>query len=207
MFTPNGFSEQEVLRTIEDVVCKLAGPFKFGFHETDDMKQEGRILALECLPRFDAGQGTLKNFLTNHLRNRFINMQRDKLERRHPPCSSCPFYKASLDKCGAFDCKENCEKWQGWKRRNLVKRNLMEGYNPNCVSESSGDDTPSSEALLSQIADKEIVEYVDRNIPIALRADYLRMLNGVKLPKNRREKVLTTVRELVHARFKNDRED
>ena len=204
MFIPNGFTEQEVLQTIEDVVVKLAGPFKFGFHESDDMKQEGRILALEALPRFDASLGTLKNFLTNHIRNRFINMRRDKLERRHPPCSSCPFYKEALDKCGAFDCKEDCEKWQGWKRRNTMKRNLMEGYNPNSISENSGDSTPTSELLVNNMSNKEIVEYVDRKIPIGLRADYLRMLNGVKIPKGKREKILALVRDIVKEKFEDE---
>jgi hypothetical protein len=204
MFIPNGFTEQEVLQTIEDVVVKLAGPFKFGFHEAEDMKQEGRILAITALENFDAARGTLKNFLTNHIRNRFINMRRDKLERRHPPCSSCPFYKEAYDRCGAFDCKEDCEKWQGWKKRNMMKRNLMEGYNPNNVSESSGELPVGSDNVLTNMSNQEVVEYVDRNIPVSIRADYLRMLNGVKIPKAKRERILQAVRELVHERFTAD---
>jgi len=206
MFIPNGFSEEEVLHIIDEVVGKLAGPFKFGFHEADDMKQEGRIFALEALPRFDAAQGTLKNFLTNHIRNRFINMKRDKFERQHPPCSSCPFHRQAFDKCMAFDCEEDCDKWQGWRKRNTTKRNLMEGYNPNNVVENTGNSAPDSTALLTDMSEKEIINYVDRNVPVSLRADYCRMLSGVKIPKARREKVLSVVRQLVHERFGNDGE-
>lgn len=206
MLVPNGFSEADVLRIIDEVVAKLASPFKFGFHETDDMKQEGRIFALECLPRFDAAQGTLKNFLMNHVRNRFINMKRDKFERQHPPCSSCPFYKHAHDQCGAFSCKDECDKWEGWKKRNMTKRNLMEGYNPNSVTENSGDNSPNSQALLDGMSNQEIIDYVDKNIPMTLRADYCRMLSGVKIPKIRREKVLTKVKQLVYERFGNDDE-
>lgn len=201
MIVPNGFSEAEVLQTIEDVVAKLAGPFKFGFHDTDDMKQEGRIMALEALPRFDASLGTLRTFLTNHVRNRFINMQRDKLERRQPPCSSCPFYIKKFDKCGAFATKDECEKWTAWKTRNLHKRNLMEGYNPNSVSENSGDTAPPAINFIDDISNKEIVEYIDKEMPIAMRADYLRLINGVKLPKNRRDKILEVVKEIFDRRF------
>jgi hypothetical protein len=137
----------------------------------------------------------------NHIRNRFINMKRDKFERQHPPCSSCPFYRQAHDKCVGFDCREDCDKWQGWKKRNMMKRNLMEGYNPNSVSENSGDDAPHSDVLLTNMSNKEIVDHVDRNIPLPLRADYCRMLSGVKISKARREKILSIVRQLVHERF------
>lgn len=205
MNIPNGFSEEEVLQVIDEVVGKLAGPFKFGFYEKEDMQQEGRLFAMEALPNFDASRGTLKTFLTNAIRNRFINMRRDKFERQQPPCSSCPFYKQAHDKCGAFECKEDCDKWQGWKKRNLVKRNLMEGYNPNSVSESSADDSSgSSGEILSDISNAEIIKYVDKHIPINLRADYCRMLSGVKIPKNRRNKVIDIVKKLVQDKFGDD---
>jgi len=204
MFVPNGYTEQEVLQTIDIVVSKLAVPFKFGFHEVDDMKQEGRIFCLECLPRFDASQGTLKNFLMNHVRNRFINMKRDKFERQHPPCSSCPFYRQTFDKCVAFDCREDCDKWRGWKLRNQTKRNLMEGYNPNLVCESSGDDGPTSEVILEEMANQEVIEYVDKNIPLNMRADYCRMLAGVKISKARRDKIVDFIKDLVFERFGNE---
>lgn len=202
-FVPQGFNEQEVLDIIEDVVKKLASPFKFGFHDASDMKQEGRIFALEALAagKFDAARGTLRTFLTNVIRNRFINMKRDKLQRQHPPCSSCPFFNSQRDLCSAFATRDECEKWSGWRTRNTAKRNLMEGYNPHQAGENSGDETSITGITLEQMANQEIIRYVDKKLPIVLRADYCKMMTGIKLPKSRREFILDTVRAIVKEGF------
>ena len=48
---PKGMTEEEVLSIIESVVNVLAFNFKFGYFDLDDMKQQGRMYALEALPR------------------------------------------------------------------------------------------------------------------------------------------------------------
>jgi len=201
MFIPDGFTEEEVLKTIDVVVSRLAAPFKFGFHETNDMKQEGRLFAMQALKDFDPARGSLPVFLTNHIRNRFINMKRDKFGRQHPPCSFCPFYKYQFDKCIAFGCQEDCDKWRGWKTRNTTKRNLIEGYNPNNVVDSLGSCEHNSTTNLEQMSNKEIIVYVNQHLPVSFRADYCRILNGVKISKIKRERIFAMVKKLVGEKF------
>ena len=39
------------------------------------------------------------------------------------------------------------------------------------------------------VANEEIIEIVDKNIPLGIRLDYIRFKNGLKLPKPRRDAV------------------
>ena len=43
MTTPEGMTEQDVLEIIEKIACNLCDKFKFGYHETADMKQQIRL--------------------------------------------------------------------------------------------------------------------------------------------------------------------
>ena len=72
-------TENEVLSTIDDVVITLSSTFAFGYYDREDLQQEGRIFALEGLPRWDITKGaSLKTFLYNHVKRRFINLKRNK---------------------------------------------------------------------------------------------------------------------------------
>ena len=74
-------NEEQVLTAIENVVNALARNFRFGYFDTDDMKQQGRMYALEGIPKYNPEVGPLENFLRTHIRNRFINLKRNKLTR------------------------------------------------------------------------------------------------------------------------------
>lgn len=203
MVIPPGYTEEEVLREIESVVRVLAPPFKFGCYGVDDMQQEGRLFALEALPSYDPARGSLKVFLTRHIRNRFINLKRDKFERKRAPCDVCPFCVKQGDQCKAFACKDECDKWTGWQKRNQVKKTLMGGSLSSAVVENSPD--TSEEVVpshhLEQLHNQEVIQYVDSNIPVNMRADYCRLLHGVKLSKVRRDKIVEFIRKLVRDKY------
>ena len=92
MKIPKGMTEEQVLEAIENVVNSLARNFRFGYFDTEDMKQEGRVYAIEGITKYNPKVGPLENFLRTHIRNRFINLRRNKLTRYQPPCVDCPFY-------------------------------------------------------------------------------------------------------------------
>ena len=123
-------TEEEIVQIINRVVAALAYNFKFGYYDYEDMKQEGFVFAIEALPRYNPDIGPLENFLRSHVRNRFLNLQRDKLSRFQSPCSSCPFFDPNREvrenQCAAFEDKMECEKWGGWINRNAAKKNLAE---------------------------------------------------------------------------------
>ena len=180
-------TEQEFLETVDRVVSFLAAKFRFGYFEIADMKQQGRLFAIEAMGRYD-GKRRLDSFLFIHIRNRFINFKRDKYKRSEPPCKSCPFYdpkfKKSVSGCAAFGEKLSCDKYKLWIKHNKSKMNLvhlMEFNNETIDSETEYDQSTYLE------------ETISKKLPSNIRSDYLKMIAGVNIP----EKNKLVVREAV----------
>jgi len=198
MQVPDGYTEQEVLDAITRAVNGLVSNFRFGYFDEDDLRQEGFMYACEALPRFDPenerGCG-LENFLRIHVRNRFINLRRNKLHRNTPPCSSCLFQDKQRDSgCAEFSDRSECPKWSGWNARNQAKRSLVE----TCDATNVTHVTPMDELdICTRISRNELLEYVSRKIPLAFRADYCRLVEGAKLSKAKRDAVIEAVRAIA----------
>jgi DNA-directed RNA polymerase specialized sigma24 family protein len=191
MFIPEGFTEDEVLKIIDDAVIPLASHFVFGYFDIDDMIQEGRKWALEALPRFDSSKGaTLKTFLIIHVRNRFITMQRDKLHRQQPPCLSCAHL--DNDDCELYRDKSHCLKWCSWIKRNSSKRALMETYNTSQVVEYT-----EAESVENKYMNSELINMISKRIPLHLRSDFLRYKDGAKLSRARIERIRKAIFKII----------
>ena len=193
-------TEKEVLEVIDKVATKLAYKFKFGYHDIEDMKQQGRLFAIQGMDNYDDSR-PLENFLWTHVRNRLFNYKRDNFERPDRPCYSCPFYdpgcKSSINECEEFEDKQECDLYSGWLSRNSSKKNLM---SPIGISEVKNDkegnmNMPSS--LLEKLANKELLTLIDQNIPLELRLDYLRLKNGLKLPRPKRDAIIGSIKNIL----------
>jgi len=197
MYLPDGYTEDEVLDCIQRAVNSLVSNFCFGYFDTDDLKQEGFIFACEALPRFDPDNPKkcgLTNFLRVHVRNKFLNLRRDKLHRNSPPCLSCLFTNLRAE-CVEFEDKSECPKWEGWNTRNQAKRSLVESCDISKITHV----VPVEESdVCTRLSRAELCQRVSEQIPLALRADYCRLLEGARLSKPKREAVITAVRELLH---------
>jgi DNA-directed RNA polymerase specialized sigma24 family protein len=181
----------------------LAGRARFGYHEINDMKQQGFLFALKvlsCEGKYDESR-PLENFLYTHLRNQFINYKRDTYIRNEPPCYNCiffdPKYKKSKNQCGAFENKEECKKLSDWKSRNDRRRRLM---NPVNIDECSPAYSENEDI-------GELEEMIDKELPPDLRSDYIRMRQKQSIPKTRRKKVQDAIL-LIKKRYDGeDQED
>lgn len=186
MKIPSGMSETEVMDTIDKILKGLSVKFKFGYFDADDLYQEGWLFAMKAMETYD-DKLPLENFLRVALRTRFINFKRDNYSRYEPPCISCPFYdKEGLkaeNKCLEFLNKDDCDKWAAWKKRNKTKAGLMRPIDIDTVSEDK-DPFELSDHNLADIRSK-----IDRALPAELRGDFLKMLDGVVIPKIRRDSV------------------
>jgi hypothetical protein len=205
MHVPEGYSEQQVFDDIMAAVDSLVSNFSFGYMDDDDLRQEGFLFACEALPRFDPHHekgASLQGFLRTHVRNRFINLRRNKLHRNSPPCSICPFQnKKKASGCAEFTDKNECPKWAGWYARNQAKRSLVESCDVSKVTHV----TPTSDGdICSRLSCAELLQFVSDKIPLALRADYRRFLEGARLSKPRREAVVEAVREIVGVQDGNE---
>ena len=73
-------TEEEVIQVITKVVDRQAAKFRFGFYDAEDMRQEGFIIAMDALDRYDEKR-PLENFLAVHVNNRLKNFKRDNFYR------------------------------------------------------------------------------------------------------------------------------
>ena len=96
-YLPEGMTEKEVLDVIDIAVRRLAYKFRFGYHTVEDIKQEGRFVALKALKKYDSSR-PLENYLWTAVRNGLFNNKRDNYERPDLPCKNCPL--------NAYDAKK-----------------------------------------------------------------------------------------------------
>lgn len=183
---------QEHLDTIEIIVNKLARKFKFGYHEIEDMKQQARLFAIEGIEKWDQNR-PLENFLWTHVRNRLHNFKRDNYSRPDKPCLSCPLYDAVNDACTKFNDNMECDLWAGWMNRNNAKRGLMSNSTP-----IEGADAYEFHSNVGANLDfKNLFEQVDSKIPIDLREDWLRLVYELRIPKNRKLRLLEIIQYIL----------
>lgn len=169
MKIPPGMTEQEVVDTITKVCNRLASKFKFGYFDVEDIKQEAFIYAIQGLEDYDPSK-PLENFLSVHIRNRLINLKRNK-------------YARNDDDSNSYKCKI----------RNHTKKCLME---PLDISEYETNMRDDSDHIMS-MEQEEIIALIDRHLDVSLRSDYLRMRAGVPVAKHRREKVHEEICKIV----------
>lgn len=194
MKIPPNHSEDQVLAIIEKVVSQLAPSFTFGYYEVDDIKQEGRIFAIELLEKetYDP-ERQLENYVFTHVRNRMCNLKRNKFFRNEPPCVACHEGRA----CGPDG--EVCRRYADWKKRNATKANLQR---PMDIGRVSNDGERERRARVEPQAEQnaetaELLGRVDTALPLEFRADWLRMRAGVAVSRNRRSQIEDVIKEIV----------
>ena len=189
-------TEEEVLRIIDKIANKLSYKFRFGYHGIEDMKQQARVFAIQGMDSYDESR-PLENFLWTHVRNRLFNYKRENFERPDKPCLSCPFYDPNKEKsnsyCEEFSDKTECSLYHGWATRNSRKKNLMSPIGMSEVNSEREKRLKISVSTEEFVANEEIIEIIDKNIPLDIRLDYIRFKNGLKLPKPRRDAVRQTI--------------
>lgn len=190
MKIPEGYTEAEVLDIINRISSRLANKFKFGYHDTSDMKQQASLYAWQGLEKYD-GIRPLENFLWIHVRNRLYNFKRNNYARPDKPCLNCPLSAYIDGKCTAFSNEMDCEFYSKWFERNEVKKSLMS-------TKEHADLTPNeSLPIEDQVLSQEIYRLVDNNIPAHMREDWLRFTHKLKLSKNKRDKLLETITQIL----------
>lgn len=200
---PNGVSEEDFLKVLDNISKRLGHKFRFGYHDFDDMKQQAAIFAIEGLEKYDNSR-PLENFLWTHVRNRLFNYKRNNYQRPDKPCLTCPFfdkgYKCSLNQCEKYTDKSECDLYAAWSARNESKKNIMQ---PHQIEDESSLGTYQSN-FVDSISDKELILFLDQNVESEYREDYLRLKHGDKVTKNKLQKLQNHVLELID-QYKNSK--
>lgn len=169
---PTDLDESEVLATIDRILDSLTRKLKFGHYEIDDVKQELRIKAIQALPDYDRSR-PLENFLRIHIRYRLHNLKRDKYLRSGPS-------------------PDDPEKKRIAEEKKESKKHLLKAGSGVAFEDSM----QTFNDFATDYSNKELLEFIDARIPMNIRADYLKLLNGVSLNKHKRDKVLSELRVL-----------
>lgn len=187
-------NEDEVISIIRKISRRLSYKFVFGYHDREDIEQQAFIFGIYGLENYDQKR-PLENFLWVHIANRLKSYKRDKYERPDSPCVTCAFYDG--DVCDEYIDQLECSSYRGWYNRNQSKKNLMtpiEFENVNDVNEkymSTGD------VVTDDIIFSELQKIIDDNLPVNLRADYIKMISNIHVPKPRRTQIQEIIIEIL----------
>ena len=166
-------TEKEVTETITRVANRYAYKFQFGFYTPDDIRQEAFIIAMDALDRYDESR-PLENFLAVHVKNRLNNFKRDKYYRQQK------------------EDQANKNKYD-----NNTKKFLMEPIDISSVRDEHENNMRLDDSFVNNIEDQELLDIIDTYLDVGLRADYLRILNGVYVPKPRREQIYNEINRIL----------
>jgi DNA-directed RNA polymerase specialized sigma24 family protein len=189
MRIPTNMTESQVIAIMEKVVSVLAPSFRFGHYDVDDIKQEGIYFAIQAMERYDESR-PLENFLYSHVKNRLINLKRDKYRRNDSPCPNC---HNAIDGHTEHPDGQYCEKYISWRTRNMCKQSLM---NPLDIT-SINYERDTNHSAVYDVEVRELIELVDEFLPPDLRASLLQMRAGQSVPKSRRLEVERAVKQIL----------
>lgn len=205
MQVPVGMTEQEVLDVIEKIAKRLAEKFRFGYNDTDDMRQQARMFALECLDRYTPGR-PLENFLQVHVHNRLCNYKRDRYSRMDKPCLNCPEYEADLGKCRSqcllYSDKTECSLWLRWSTRNGAKKNLMQPIDLSEVVNNEHERRLVDNVTPDEICElNELEDIIDKYLDESLKKDYIAMKEGAKVSRRQQDLVKQAIKEIMEEHY------
>lgn len=80
MHTPEGMTEDEVVRIISKISNRLAPKYVFAGYDVEDIKQEAFIIGITGLKKYDSSR-PLENFMYTHINNRLKTFKRDNYYR------------------------------------------------------------------------------------------------------------------------------
>ena len=167
-------TEQEVLAVIEKIANRYCHKFKFGYFTAEDIKQEAFIIAVDALDRYDETR-PLENFLSSHVKNRLINFKRDNYCRQQ---------------------KEDAD--IKWELRNNAKKFLMEPLDISNIRDEQEKNMRNENDFIEDIFTREMFDLIDSELPVDLRSDYLRIKDGVYVPKPRRQQIYNEISKIIN---------
>lgn len=189
------YTEVQILEIIERLLNILAHRYKFSYFTLEDIKQEGRIIAINGLHGYDESR-PLDNFLYSHLKNRLSNFVRDNYVRAESPCKLCR--RKIQGKTEHID-GQFCEKHIAWKKRITQKLGV---HNPKALYTIQDAEQlfcspePNEEKSTQEERDR-LIEMISDNISVEVRTTFLMMLEGMNVKFTDKEVLLEEIRRVL----------
>ena len=180
MIVPIGYTQEQVIQAIQDAAKFLVRNYTFDIYDQEDLIQECFFMSSYALEKYD-GRVPLKNFLITHLNNRLKNFKRDN------------YYRPI--KC---DCERGCEKCSKYIESRNKKKNVLEPIDISNVRDDSESRMRDNNNPLHEIEINEIKDLIDQSLPVDMRSDYLKWINNVSIPTNRKKRLEEKIWEIIN---------
>ncbi len=188
-------TQEEVLDIAKRVISVVAPTFRFGYYDYDDITQECWIAVIKALEKYD-GLRPLSNFLYADLRNKLLNLWRNKFQRTDPPCGPCHrCHVSSL--VPEHHGGDYCKKYKNWIKRNSSKKELMCPSNLDYAITSYENKHFVRTEPHSEMEFQELSELIDTRLSAKLRTTYQRMLAGEKVTPQKRQLVADEINSIL----------
>lgn len=193
MILPDGVSEQEFTEAALKAADMIARKYKFGFYEREDIKQEALVFAIELMAsnKYDPARQKLAGFIYRHMKNRVINLHRNKMHRTEVPCQRCASGK------GHGRDKKTCKVYDRWINRNTSKKNIMCPVDIGYINDEDESNTRVQDTLAQDLDTKHLEEKINSELPVRLRAEYLKLRSGVKLPAGKIQQIREAITHII----------
>jgi len=165
----------KTISIIQRVCKKLAPKYTFGYYSIEDIEQEAFMFAMEALSRYDERQSTLQTFLYIHINNRLKTFKRDNYLRKDFVCKYC----------GRKD--PNCEHCKRREWKYMVKKHLMEPIDIDNINSNEEKNAYTYPDLSENLEIQEMLNAINKKLPIALREDFLKDLDGIQISKQKKQ--------------------
>mgnify|MGYP006086708975 FL=1 len=90
-----------------------------------------------------------------------------------------------------------CDKYTGWEKRNGAKRSLAEPLDISSIRDENEKNMRSNTDVPALVIRAELMGIIDKNLPVSLRADFKKMMEDVSVGKQKRDKVINAIREIL----------
>jgi len=173
----------ETMEVIQKIMNRLAPKFTFGHYGVDDIKQEIFLLAVEGLDKYDSTRGAVSTYLYYYVYSRIKNFKRNKFHRKEYQCSKCNCTDPNCDKC--IKRRWNTER----------KIDLLEAKEAQYIADDSR--LIEHHDYLEDLAIKELQGMINQELPVSMRENYLRMIDGLYVQKSKRDEIETFLHGII----------
>ena len=175
----------KTIKTIQRVCNRLAEKYTFGFYDREDIEQEAFLIAMKDLPKYDKNISSLETFLFMHINNKLKTFKRDHYLRTD-------FISGY---CGRAD--PLCPYCQRRIWRHSAKQHLMEPVDIDNVKGENEKGMRTNTDFIADIELNELLSLINKNLDISLREDYLKMIEGLSIPKNKKQVIEASIIEIL----------
>lgn len=177
---------KDYIEELQKISRIMGARHSFASYTHEDIAQECVVFGLKAYVGWkqDMPPGP---YIRKHLLNKIRNLHRDVVSRNEPPCNVC--YEGRVNECKDSDGRNGCLRHQAWVTRNTSKSSLAHSAAPDGHEHLLRNDPEQGKNELSEI--------IDTHLKQEMRADYLKLVEGVLEDGKDKDKIIKELRLII----------